>query len=154
MATVFHMSLARKPHAPLPPPARAAVADANAPYGDDESRLAAVRARDARADGQFFYSVKTTGVYCRPSCAARPARRENLAFHDTCADAEAAGFRACKRCRPDEASQAQRRAALVAAACRAIDAADTAGKSGPDLAALAEGAGMSRFHFHRVFKEV
>jgi len=149
MATVFHMRFARSP---APPPSAAMPAPAD--YADDEARLAAVRARDARADGQFVYSVKTTGVYCRPSCAARPAKRENLAFHDTCAQAEAAGFRPCKRCQPDQASQAERRAALVAAACRAIDAADPAGSSVPDLAALAAGAGLSRFHFHRVFKEV
>jgi len=150
MATVFHMIVRKPLVSPSPPPLPASGAIPAAAHGDDESRLAAVRARDARADGQFVYSVKTTGVYCRPSCAARPAKRENLAFHDTCADAEAAGFRPCKRCRPDQASQAQRRAALVASACRAIDAAEDV----PDLAALAAQAGMSRFHFHRVFKEV
>ena len=150
MATVFHMIVRKPLVSPLPPLAPASGAAPPAGYGDDQSRLAAVRARDARADGQFVYSVKSTGVYCRPSCAARPAKRENLAFHDTCADARAAGFRPCKRCRPDEESQAQRRAALVAAACRAIDAAEEV----PDLAVLAEAAGMSRFHFHRVFKQV
>ena len=126
-------------------PTGAAVPD----FSDEEARFAAIRRRDARADGQFFYSVRSTGVYCRPSCAARPARRENVAFHASCAAAEAAGFRPCKRCRPKEASQAERRAALVAAACRAIEAAEDM----PDLAALAQAAGLSRFHFHRVFKE-
>jgi len=67
-------------------------------------RLAAVRARDRGCDGQFVYSVRTTGVYCRPSCAARPARVENIAFHATPAAARAAGFRACKRCKPDAAT--------------------------------------------------
>ncbi|MDB5806345.1 MAG: bifunctional transcriptional regulator/O6-methylguanine-DNA methyltransferase [Betaproteobacteria bacterium] len=162
MASVFHMAFAHKP-APTPDAQLLTAVDANAApaaaaYRDEASRLGAVRARDARADGQFVYSVRTTGVYCRPSCAARPALRENLAFHDSCAAAEAAGFRPCKRCKPNEASQAARRAALVAQACRAIDATDPTGPAGnssaPDLATLAEAAGMSRFHFHRVFKEV
>ena len=79
---------------------------------DDESRWAALTRRDAAADGTFFYSVRTTGVYCRPSCAARLPRRENVRFHATTADAEAAGFRPCKRCRPNEAPRADRRDAL------------------------------------------
>jgi AraC family transcriptional regulator of adaptative response/methylated-DNA-[protein]-cysteine methyltransferase len=58
-----------------------------------------VAAHDARCDGSFVYSVATTGVYCRPSCSARP-KRENVRFHATWADAEAAGFRPCKRCKP------------------------------------------------------
>jgi len=68
---------------------------------DDNSRWAAVVGRDGAADGVFYYSVKTTGVYCRPSCAARLARRENVRFHPTRAEAEAAGFRPCKRCKPN-----------------------------------------------------
>src|SRR6476469_8515348 len=60
--------------------------------------------RDASGDGKFYYSVKTTGVYCRPSCAARLARPENVQYHRTCEDAEKAGFRPCKRCKPDQAS--------------------------------------------------
>ena len=67
----------------------------------DSARWAAVIAKSRAADGEFFYSVRTTGVYCRPSCAARPARRENVAFHLTAGEAEAAGFRPCKRCKPD-----------------------------------------------------
>lgn len=68
----------------------------------NDPRWAQVLARDAGADGSFYYSVKTSGVYCRPSCAARPARPENVAFHLTAADAEQAGFRPCKRCKPDQ----------------------------------------------------
>ena len=82
--------------------------------------------RDAAADGEFYYSVRTTGVYCRPSCAARLARRENVAFHATCEAAERAGFRPCKRCQPNEAGLAEQHAAAVAAACRMIEAAETA----------------------------
>ncbi len=121
---------------------------ASQPYASDEARLAAVRARDAAADGRFVYSVATTGVYCRPSCTARPARRENIVFHADGAAARAAGFRPCKRCRPDKPPLAARHAAAIAVACRAIDAAEEA----PPLAALAATAGMSPYHFHRVFK--
>jgi AraC family transcriptional regulator of adaptative response/methylated-DNA-[protein]-cysteine methyltransferase len=117
---------------------------------EDERRWAAVTARDSEADGMFFFSVRTTGVYCRPSCAARPPRRENVAFHATPADAEAAGFRPCKRCRPTEPPLAERHAAAVAAACRAIEAAETP----PSLTELADAAGLSPQHFHRIFRQV
>jgi len=116
----------------------------------DDARWEAVRRRDPAADGAFYYSVRTTGVYCRPSCAARSARRENVDFHLTCADAERAGFRPCKRCRPNEAGLAERHAAAVAKACSLIDAADEM----PSLDALADAVGLSRYHFHRVFKAV
>lgn len=116
--------------------------------GDDASRRAALAARDTRADGSFVYSVRTTGVYCRPSCPARAAKPENVAFHATCAEAEEAGFRPCLRCRPNEPALAARRAEAVARACRTIEAAETT----PSLDALAKAAGMSAFHFHRVFK--
>ena len=115
-----------------------------------DPRWAAVRARDARADGSFFYSVKTTGVYCRPSCAARAARPENVAFHATAAEAERAGFRPCKRCKPDQPSLAEQHAALVTAACRLIEQAEAT----PTLEQLAKPTGLSPFHFHRVFKAV
>jgi AraC family transcriptional regulator, regulatory protein of adaptative response / methylated-DNA-[protein]-cysteine methyltransferase len=75
----------------------------------NDQRWTAVVARDASADGTFVYSVKTTGVYCRPSCSAGPARPENVRFHATSADAVAAGFRACKRCTPDQPSLLERR---------------------------------------------
>ncbi len=119
-------------------------------FETESARWAALAARDAAADGAFFYSVRTTGVYCRPSCAARPARPENVAFHATTDDAEAAGFRPCKRCKPDQAPLAQRNAEAVAAACRLIESAEEA----PGLEALAAEAGMSPFHFHRIFKSV
>jgi AraC family transcriptional regulator, regulatory protein of adaptative response / methylated-DNA-[protein]-cysteine methyltransferase len=73
-----------------------------APFASDTDRWNAVVRRDRAANGVFYYSVKTTGVYCRPSCSARLARRENVRFHTTGADAEAAGFRPCKRCRPNQ----------------------------------------------------
>jgi AraC family transcriptional regulator of adaptative response/methylated-DNA-[protein]-cysteine methyltransferase len=114
----------------------------------DAERWAAVARRDPAADGIFYFSVETTGVYCRPSCPSRQARREHVRFHRTPEEAERAGFRPCKRCRPDAAGLAERRAAAVAKACRLIETAEAP----PDLDALAAAAGMSRFHFHRVFK--
>jgi AraC family transcriptional regulator of adaptative response/methylated-DNA-[protein]-cysteine methyltransferase len=117
-------------------------------YSSDEERWAAVQRRDKDADGAFWYSVRTTGVYCRPSCGARAALRANVAFHGSCAEAEAAGFRPCLRCKPDQAPLAERHALVVARACRLIDE----GESEPDLDSLAAACGMSRFHFHRIFK--
>ena len=68
---------------------------------DDEQQYAAASSRDARFDGVFFTAVRTTGIYCRPSCPAMTPRRENVVFYPTAAAAQQAGFRACKRCRPD-----------------------------------------------------
>jgi AraC family transcriptional regulator of adaptative response/methylated-DNA-[protein]-cysteine methyltransferase len=73
-------------------------------FTTEDDRWQAIERRDAAADGTFYYSVRTTGVYCRPSCPSRPARRENIAFHASCEAAEAAGFRPCKRCRPNQAT--------------------------------------------------
>jgi AraC family transcriptional regulator, regulatory protein of adaptative response / methylated-DNA-[protein]-cysteine methyltransferase len=115
-----------------------------------DPRWAAVEARDPAADGRFFYAVKTTGVYCRPSCPSRPARPENISFFDSAAAAEQAGFRPCQRCRPDQPPLAEQHAALVAGLCRFIENADTP----PSLAELARQAGLSRYHLHRIFKAV
>ena len=117
-------------------------------FTDDDTRWQAVVSRDPAADGAFFYSVRTTGVYCRPTCAARLALRKNVRFHSTCRDAEKAGFRPCKRCKPTGLSLAARRASAVALACRAIEEADDV----PSLLDLASSVGMSSYHFHRVFK--
>jgi AraC family transcriptional regulator of adaptative response/methylated-DNA-[protein]-cysteine methyltransferase len=133
-------SIATRPHQERALPA----------FATSDARWNAVRRRDRAADGLFYYSVLTTGVYCRPSCAARLPRRANVAFHATCQEAEAAGFRPCKRCRPDEGPLAERHASTVAHACRLIEEAEEA----PSLDALARSAGMSRFRFHRVFKAV
>ena len=123
-------------------------ADMAGRFRNDEERWAAVQGRDPGAEGTFFYSVATTGVYCRPGCPSRRPRREHVRFHATCEEAENAGFRACRRCRPNEPPLAERHALAVARACRLIETAEEI----PDLDALAEAAGMSRFHFHRVFK--
>lgn len=115
-----------------------------------DPRWAAVLARDAAADGTFFYSVETTGVYCRPSCAARTPRPENVRFHSTAAAAERAGFRPCKRCKPGQPSLAEQHAGLVAELCRFIEQADHL----PTLEELARRAGLSAHHLHRLFKAV
>src|SRR6185295_3104808 len=115
-----------------------------------DDRWEAIAQRDRSADGAFFYSVDTTGVYCRPSCPSRLARPEHVRFHASPADAEAAGFRPCKRCRPNELPLAERQASAIAHVCRLIERADTI----PDAGRLAAEAGMSRFHFQRVFKSV
>jgi AraC family transcriptional regulator, regulatory protein of adaptative response / methylated-DNA-[protein]-cysteine methyltransferase len=117
-------------------------------YIDDESRWQALISRDPAADGAFFYSVRSTGVYCRPTCPARPALRKNVVFHQTCQDAEAAGFRPCKRCRPTEESLVERHSAIVAQACRIIEQSEEI----PSLDKLADSVGMSSSHFHRLFR--
>lgn len=114
-----------------------------------DPRWSKVMARDTASDGQFVYSVKTTGVYCRPSCAARLANPANVGFHTDPAAARAAGFRACKRCKPDLGCEAPH-AAKVAAAARRIAASEET----PSLTSLAAKAGLSPHHFHRVFKAV
>ncbi|HTN48846.1 MAG TPA: bifunctional DNA-binding transcriptional regulator/O6-methylguanine-DNA methyltransferase Ada, partial [Burkholderiaceae bacterium] len=113
-----------------------------------DPRWSSVLSRDASADGRFVYAVRTTGVYCRPSCPSRHARPENVDFYTSPAAAEQAGFRACRRCRPDRSDRSDPRADLVTALCRHIESAETP----PTLAALARRAGMSPFHLHRLFK--
>ncbi|AUZ46435.1 bifunctional DNA-binding transcriptional regulator/O6-methylguanine-DNA methyltransferase Ada [Pseudomonas orientalis] len=115
-----------------------------------DPRWAAIVARDAKADGLFVYGVKTTGVYCRPSSASRLPRPENIEFFDTPAQAEAAGYRPSRRAAGDQTQLAAHHAKLVADACRQIEQAETP----PSLEALARQAGLSSFHFHRVFKAV
>ncbi|MDR3619645.1 MAG: bifunctional DNA-binding transcriptional regulator/O6-methylguanine-DNA methyltransferase Ada [Paludisphaera borealis] len=114
----------------------------------NDDRWQALVDRTPDADGLFVYSVRSTGVYCRPVCPSRLALRKNVDFYATCHDAERAGFRPCKRCRPTEESLPERHAEVVARACRLIEAADEA----PSLDELAESVGMSRCHLHRVFK--
>ncbi len=115
-----------------------------------DPRWAAVVAHDATADGTFYYSVKTTGVYCRPSCAGKQARPENIAFHTTREEAERAGFRPCKRCKPNAASLLEEHTAKVTDACRILETSEEV----PNLDDLAARVGMSAFYFHRIFKRV
>ncbi len=121
---------------------------ADAPRTDTDPRWEVVVKRDPHFDGKFVYAVTTTGVYCRPTCPSRRAKPMNVAFYDTCEEAERAGFRACMRCHPRQASLAQRHAVVIAAACRKIEGAD----GDTTLGDLAASVGMSRFHFHRLFK--
>ena len=114
------------------------------PFATEAARWQALRSRDPTADGHFFYSVRSTGVFCRPSCPSRGARPENVAFHASAELAERAGFR------PTGPAPAQRNVELIARACRLIDTSDPA----PDLSALAGAVGLSPHHFHRLFKAV
>jgi len=115
-----------------------------------DSRWQAIVNRNKQFDGQFFYSVKTTGVYCRPSCAARLANYENVQFHQTCEEAELAGFRACKRCKPKQNSLLEHHSIMVSKICRLIETSE----SKLSLAELSNVAGLSTYHFHRLFKAI
>ncbi|MBD2676100.1 MULTISPECIES: bifunctional DNA-binding transcriptional regulator/O6-methylguanine-DNA methyltransferase Ada [Nostoc] len=117
---------------------------------ENDARWASVVARDPKADGKFYYSVKTTGVYCRPSCGARLARPENVRFHTTCEDAQKAGFRPCKRCKPNQTSANEQHTAKIAIACRLIEKSLEV----PSLEQLSKYVGLSTYHFHRVFKVI
>lgn len=118
-------------------------------YDTDAARWRAVRERAAAADGTFVFAVRTTGVYCRPSCPSKRAKRGNIAFFATCDAAEHAGFRACRRCHPRRKSTDGPLAAAVSDACRKLVAGDS-----PRLDALARAAGYSPAHFHRAFKRI
>ena len=87
----------------------------------DEERWQAVKRRDPAFDGKFLFAVRTTGIYCRPSCASRPAKRENVTFFETGAEAEKAGYRACKRCRPDQLGAPDPQMQAVSQACERIE---------------------------------
>jgi AraC family transcriptional regulator of adaptative response/methylated-DNA-[protein]-cysteine methyltransferase len=115
---------------------------------EQDPRWRSVVNRDADADGMFVYAVKSTGVYCRPSCPSRAAKPQNVTFYASCADAEAAGYRACRRCNPKGQSSSAAVAAVVAEACRLIEDAEEL----PKLDKLAASVGMSPFYFHRQFK--
>jgi len=113
-----------------------------------DQRWAKVLARDRAADGTFWYSVATTGVYCRPSCVSRRANPRNVRFHGSIADAEAAGFRPCLRCKPREPAAETQITQTIARICRLIEGAEEI----PSLAVLADVAGLSPGYFHRLFK--
>jgi methylphosphotriester-DNA--protein-cysteine methyltransferase len=125
-------------------------ADPQASRISEDFRWRAVVARDRTYDGRFYYSVATTGVYCRPSCAARRANPQNVRFHETCADAELVGFRPCKRCRPNGSGDTERHAVIVTQVCRTLGTAEVV----PSLTELARAHGLSPSHFHRLFKSL
>lgn len=109
----------------------------------------AVKENDARFDGAFVFGVKTTGIYCKPSCRARLPKRENVSFYSTCKLAESNGFRACLRCGPDDANALDPQMARILKACEMIE---TDGLLSLDE--LAEAVNLSPFHFQRTFKEI
>ena len=117
---------------------------------EKDPRWTAVIARNPSVDGQFYYSVKTTGVYCRPFCPARITKPENEQLHDTQENAEIAGFRPCKRCMPNQASLVEKQGEKVATICRLIENSEIE----PSLDDLADHAGLRVYYFHRVFKAV
>ncbi|MBM3071150.1 bifunctional DNA-binding transcriptional regulator/O6-methylguanine-DNA methyltransferase Ada [Enterobacter sp. RHBSTW-00994] len=121
----------------------------NPTFNSDEDRWQAVQTRDPSADGQFVFAVKTTGIFCRPSCRARHALRKNVCFYSDARQAVQAGFRPCKRCVPDKIDPQERKLAIVAKACHLLEQEKTL-----TLEALARQVAMSPFHFHRLFKSV
>lgn len=118
------------------------------PFATDEARWRAVLDRAPAAEGAFVYAVVSTGIYCRPTCPSRRPLKGNARFFADAGAASAAGFRPCQRCRPDGLAPSARHADAIGEACRLIEASETI----PSLDALAEAAGLSRFHFHRLFK--
>ena len=122
-------------------------------HSTDDSRWRQVLAREKASDGEFVYAVRTTGIYCRPSCPSRRAKRENVQFFAACGDAERAGFRPCMRCKPHvdatlDTQNTARYADMVSLACRFIENAEEV----PSLEDIARAAGASPAHFHRIFK--
>lgn len=113
-----------------------------------EARWKALVQRDENADGRFLYGVVTTGIYCRPVCKSRQPARKNVRFFENSAEAQAAGFRPCKRCRPDSPQQAEPHARMVLQACAVLDAAERC----PTLVELAQAVGFSPYHMQRVFR--
>src|ERR1700735_1895276 len=113
-----------------------------------DRRWARIVARDKTADGHLWYSVLTTGVYCRPSCPSRTTNPKNVQLHDTLESAKATGCRPCRRCNPDGPSIEMENAALVAKACRIIEESEEE----PSLEVLAAVGGPSPTYFHRLFK--
>ncbi|NYT85106.1 bifunctional DNA-binding transcriptional regulator/O6-methylguanine-DNA methyltransferase Ada [Pollutimonas harenae] len=117
-------------------------------YATDDARWQAVQTRDHNADTHFVYAVRTTGVYCRPSSSARLPKRENVEFFSSAEAAEKAGYRANRRIKGDQTRVSAARSKMVEQACRLIQTSETP----PSLAQLAAKAGLSPFHFHRLFK--
>lgn len=118
---------------------------------EDEAKWQAVIAKDPRADGDFVFAVSSTGIYCRPSCPARRARRENVSFYPLPEVAEQAGFRACKRCHPRDARPTDPQIEMARQVCHLIE--ENQGES-ITLARLSKETGVSAFHLQRTFKNI
>jgi AraC family transcriptional regulator of adaptative response/methylated-DNA-[protein]-cysteine methyltransferase len=119
-------------------------------FSTDVLRWKALTQRDRQADGAFLYAVKTTGIYCRPACSSRLPNRDNVRFFPTAAKAELAGFRPCKRCKPNARSPQEEQVQLIARICKLIEASETS----PLLSELATAVGLSQYHLQRLFKEI
>ncbi len=117
---------------------------------DEQKQWQVVQGRDAAYDGRFVYAVRSTGIYCRPSCPSRRPGRDQVLFFDAPADAEASGYRACRRCRPTGASSDLDRR-WVAQVCRYLD--DHPDRV-PSLQELSERFGFSPYHLQRTFKQI
>jgi methylphosphotriester-DNA--protein-cysteine methyltransferase len=123
-------------------------------FSTNSSRWAALQSRNPLAHDAFIYSVITTKIYCRPTCSSRLARRANITFHITAAEAEADGFRPCKRCHPDsKTTQDDPQKIAVAKACELINK-EAEGGGKWNVKALATEVGLTESHFCRVFKKV
>lgn len=119
-------------------------------YNSDNRRWHAITNREQAADGSFYYGVRTTGVFCRPSCSSRLPNRENVEYFINCKEAQSAGYRPCKRCKPTGNSQKEVIEQKIIIACRRIEQSNTPLK----LDDLAKGAGLSPYYFHRLFKKL
>lgn len=115
-----------------------------------DARWDAIVRRDRQADGTFVYSVRSTGVFCRPGCSSRTPRPENVSFHANAQDAIRAGFRPCQRCKPNQNADPSTEA--VATLCRVIENTIAAGDPAPQLEDLAKQVGLSQFYLHRQFR--
>jgi AraC family transcriptional regulator of adaptative response/methylated-DNA-[protein]-cysteine methyltransferase len=118
---------------------------------DEEIRWRAVQTRDAKFDRIFVYAVRSTGIYCKPSCASRKPRRERVTFFPSREDAEVAGFRACRRCQPQDVSARAPQTEMVIRACRLIEESNDESIS---LAKLGAEIGVSPHHLQRTFKSI
>ena len=121
-----------------------------AQFNSDEARWKAISENNSSADGSFYYAVMTTGIYCRPSCRSKLPNRSNVKYFATSDDAEGAGYRACKRCRPTATAKAEEIAQKIIQACRIIEESETSIKLGD----LAMQVNLSPYHFHRLFKKI
>ena len=130
---------------------KSAYTRANDDARDEEAYLRAIESRDSSFDGVFVFGVSTTGIYCRPSCPARRPHRGNIAFYATPEQAEHAGFRSCKRCKPRELGTGESQVEMVRRVCRMIEQNPEAGRT---LEVLSRAAGISQFHLQRVFKRI
>jgi AraC family transcriptional regulator, regulatory protein of adaptative response / methylated-DNA-[protein]-cysteine methyltransferase len=120
------------------------------PFSTDALRWDALKNRDRQADGAFVYAVTTTSIYCRPACASRLPNRANVRFFPTCREAEQAGFRPCKRCQPNAIAPHEAQVQSIAKICKLIEISETS----LSLSELAAVAGLSQYHFQRLFKKI